>query len=229
MKIITSTTPAVTAADQLNELLALSTAQPVLLMLSGGSALTILERVDVALLGPHVTITTLDERFSTDSTVNNFAQIAATTFYRKAIERGVQTISTEVGADETLTEAGVRFDTALHHWRESHEAGVVIATLGVGTDGHTAGIFPHQPSLGLEAADWVVSYEVSPEVNLHTRRITTTPTFLKTQVTQAICLITGEEKRDVLQSLQRTDCAFADIPACVMKDMQSVTVITNLH
>ena len=228
MNIINDTTPAITAATQLNHVLAMYTARPVLLMLSGGSALTILEHVDVSLLGPHITITTLDERFSPDLNINNFAQIAATDFYRKAREQGVHTIATTVAADETLSEAGERFDTALHHWRETHADGVVIATMGVGSDGHTAGIFPHQPSLDPETTDWVVSYEVPPEVNPYTMRITTTPTFLKTHVTHAICLITGEAKRDVLQSMQRADCTRADTPACIMRDMSSVTIVTDL-
>jgi len=80
MKVITSPTPVTVAADHLNQALTEYRTQSVLLMLSGGSALTILEQVNVSLLGPHVTITTLDERFSIDSTVNNFAQIAATNF-----------------------------------------------------------------------------------------------------------------------------------------------------
>jgi len=228
MEIIGSQNPAVTAADQLNEVLASHTAQPVLLMLSGGSALKILEHVDVTLLGPHVTITTLDERFSTEPTINNFAQIAATDFYKKAVAQGVQAISTIVENDETLSEAGKRFDAALHHWRASYRDGVIIATMGVGSDGHTAGIFPHQPHFDFETTDWVVSYEMPSEVNLHTMRITITPSFLKTQASHAVCLITGEEKRNVLQSIRSDDCAFVDMPACVMRDMSLVTIVTNI-
>jgi len=229
MHIITDATPAITAATQLDQVVSMYAERPLLLMLSGGSALTILEHVNVSLLGPHVTITTLDERFSMDPAVNNFAQIAATHFYRKAVEQGVQTIATVVGTDETLSEAGERFDTALHHWKESQRDGAVVTTMGVGADGHTAGIFPHQPGLDTETADWVVAYEVPPSVNPYTMRITVTPTFLKTQVAQAICLITGKEKRNVLQRMQRADCALTDMPACVMHDMPLVTVVTDIH
>lgn len=228
MNILTNTNPASTAAKQLDQVLAMCTDRPVLLMLSGGSALTILEQVDTLLLGPHVTVTTLDERFSTDPDVNNFAQIAGTDFYQKAIAQGAQTISTAVETSMTLTETGERFDNALHHWRESHQDGVVIATMGVGTDGHTAGIFPHQSRLDLETTDWVVSYEVPSEVNLHTMRVTVTPVFLKTQVTQAVGLITGEGKRPVLEAIQSADCTVADTPACVMRDMSAVTIVTDL-
>lgn len=228
MEVITSTTPANTASEYLNKTLQEYRTQSVLLMLSGGSALTILNHLDIALLGPHVTITTLDERFSIEPAENNFTQITSTPFYREAKDQGAQYISTEVQTNETLTEAGQRFNVALHHWRETHKDGVMIATMGVGNDGHTAGIFPHQKSLGPEITDWVVSYEIPSEVNPHTMRITTTPSFLKTQVSRAICLITGEAKRDVLQNIQSEECSLLNTPACVLKDMPSVTVVTDI-
>jgi 6-phosphogluconolactonase/glucosamine-6-phosphate isomerase/deaminase len=229
MQVITSQNPAVTASDQLNEVLSSYAARPILLMLSGGSALSILEHVDVLLLGPHVTITTLDERFSTDPTINNFSQITATEFYKKAMEQGTQSIPTIIKDGDTLREVGKRFDSALHHWKESHRDGVVVATMGVGSDGHTAGVFPHQPSLDPLTTDWVVSYEVPPEVNPHVLRITTTPAFLKTQVTQAICLITGEEKRNVFNQLMSTQCSSNDMPACIMKEMSLVKIVTDIN
>lgn len=228
MEVITSQTPVVTAAENLNKLLASCTLQPTLLMLSGGSAIAILEYVDVSLLGPHVTITTLDERFSTDQSVSNFAQIIATDFYQQVTARGVMAISTLVRASDTLSGAGERFTTALHGWREAHQDGVVIALMGVGSDGHTAGIFPHQPNLNPATTDWVVAYEVSAEVSRYTMRITTTPLFLKTEVAHAICFITGEEKRSVLEHIQDVDCTPTDMPACIVKDMSSVTLITDI-
>jgi len=227
MKIISSDAPAITAANYLNQSLNENTARSVLLMLSGGSALTILEHIDISLLSPRITITTLDERFSTDPAVNNFAQIKATDFFPQAIAQGIETISTTVEDNETLEEAGERFTTALHHWKNTHPDGVVIATMGVGIDGHTAGIFPHQSNFDYETADWVVSYEIAPEVNPYTQRITVTPTFLKTQITQVIGLITGEEKREVLDQLQDSDCSFTEVPACVIRDMQSVAIVTD--
>lgn len=227
MEIISSDTPAITAANYLNQCLNENTSRPVLLMLSGGSALTILEHIDISLLSPRVTITTLDERFSTDSAVNNFAQIKATNFFPHAIAQGIETISTIVKDSETLEEAGERFTTALHHWKNTHLDSVVIATMGVGSDGHTAGIFPHQPNFDYETADWVVSYEIPPEVNPYTKRITVTPAFLKTQITQVIGLITGAEKREVLNKLQDSDCSCNKVPACLMRDMQSVVIVTD--
>lgn len=228
MEVITSANPSVTAAAELNEVLTLYATQPVLLMLSGGSAILILEQVDVSLLGPHVTITTLDERFSTDPTVNNFVHITTREFYTEAMKQGAKTISTEVVANQTLSEAGERFNTALHHWRARHPDGVVITTMGVGSDGHTAGIFPHHQGLDFETTNWVVAYEVSRAVNSYTKRITVTPFFLKTHITQAICLVMGAAKYDVLKNIQGTNCVPTDIPACIMKDMSSVTIVTEL-
>lgn len=229
MNIITNTNPIITASRELNKVLAVYTKQPVLLMLSGGSALAILENIDVSFLGPHITITTLDERFSTNTNINNFAQITKTGFYKKAMEQGVQTIETTIESNATLQETGENFNTKLHHWVESHKNNVIIATMGVGSDGHTAGIFPHQLNLNLDITNWVISYKVPPETNQYTMRITTTPIFLKTQITKAICLITGKEKRTVLDAIQSTNCNPEDMPACIMKDMPSVTIITDIY
>lgn len=228
MDIIASSTPAHTAAEALNGIFQQQRETPLLLLLSGGSALLILEYIDVSLLGSHITITTLDERYSSDSASNTFAQISATDFFQRAIANGARIISTAIESDETLPEAGARFATALHHWRDNHPDGVMVATVGVGNDGHTAGIFPNQPGLDVETADWVVAYEVSPGVNPHPKRITITPSFLKNHIRYAVGLVIGEEKRNVLHALQKPDCSPAALPACILKEMQSVTIVTDL-
>jgi len=229
MEVITSTTPAMTAANQLNQQLAESEAQPVLLMLSGGSALAILEHVDVALFGSHVTITTLDERFSTDPGVNNFAQIAVTEFYAKAIASGAHTISTRVGPDESLPVVAERFAAALHSWRTQHPSGVIMVTMGVGSDGHTAGIFPGDYGIDFEADDWVVAYSVPTSVHRYPERITVTNTFLREQVAHTIGYITGEEKRAVLNHLRAATCDRDLQPACIMREMSQVTLFTSIR
>lgn len=229
MEVIVSATPISLAADHLSQLLAENNEKPVLLMLSGGSALGLLEYIDISALGPNVTITTLDERFSTDSSVNNFAQIAATNFYKIAVEQGAETIPTLVKNDETLLHAGEHFANALHLWRDKHPQGVIITTMGVGSDGHTAGIFSQQPGLDFATNDWVVAYEVSANSNPYTKRITVTPKFLQTQITHAICVIMGDKKCTVLKHIQDAECTLADVPACILKEMPSVMITTDIH
>lgn len=227
MEIIYSTTPAETTGEQLSNLLQQHADTPTLLLLSGGSALALLDHVSEAALGPQVTFTTLDERFSTDEAVNNFAQIKATTFYERAITRGAATIDTSVSAADTLAEASARFATALHEWRTTHPHGVVITTMGVGSDGHTAGIFPEQAHSNYQTTDWVLAETLPESVNEHRERITVTPTFLLHEVTHALGYITGEAKQTVFDKLTKPDCDTATMPACILRDIRSVTIITD--
>lgn len=227
MDIKRSTTPAVTAGEELSEILEHYQDKPTLLLLSGGSALSILDHISETALGSQLAITTLDERFSTDPDVNNFTQIKATAFYRRAKDQGVSMIDTSVTETDTLKEAGRRFETELRDWRRENPDGIIIATMGVGIDGHTAGIFPNAYSEFFSGDSWVVAYEVPKSVNPHTKRITVTSRFLLEQVAHAVGFIVGDEKKSVLENLQKDSCAHREIPACVMREMKSVTVITN--
>jgi len=228
MDIKHSTIPAVTAGEELSALLEHYKDKPTLLLLSGGSALSILDHVTETVLGPQLTITTLDERFSTDPDVNNFTQIKTTAFYRRAKDQEVSMIDTSVIETDTLEEAGKRFEAALRDWRNENLGGVIIATMGVGIDGHTAGIFPNAYNEYFSGDDWVASYKVQESINPYTKRITVTPQFLLEHVTHAIGFIVGDEKRSVLDNLQKDSCSHGEIPACVMREMKSVTIITSL-
>ena len=67
--------PAAGAGIALGEVLEYHKEQPVLLMLSGGSAFSILDYIEADVLGPNLTISILDERCSSDSKINNFLQL----------------------------------------------------------------------------------------------------------------------------------------------------------
>jgi 6-phosphogluconolactonase/glucosamine-6-phosphate isomerase/deaminase len=228
MDIVTSTTPEVAAGTRLSEILRRHQERPVLLMLAGGSALSLLTHIDEAVLGPHITITTLDERFSTDPVVNNFLQITVTDFYKKAVAKGAHTISTSVVPEETLTEAGARFDAALHNWREQHPEGSVVATIGVGSDGHVAGIFPGDFEANFSSGEWALAYTVPADVHQYPKRITVTYTFIRSQIEEAIVFITGQQKLSVFEKLHEGSFSLKNMPASIIREMKSVTVTTDL-
>ncbi len=227
MEVTTSSTPAVTAGALLSAALRRYHDKPVLLMLSGGSAFALLEYVDETVLGPQVMITTLDERFATDPAVNNFAQLSTTDFFRKAAACGAQSISTMAAAVETLEEAGERFDLALTVWREQNPDGVVLATMGIGPDGHTAGIFPGEYNVNFSGQDWVVAYQVPKAVNPYPERITVTYTFLREQLTEAIVYAVGAEKSVIIKQLQQGSCDLDQMPACIVRELPSAIVVTD--
>ncbi len=177
-------------AIQLCDML-LNQTKPALLLLSGGSALDIVDMVDSELMSrENITIYPLDERFSNDPTANNSLLLR---------ERGAPTYALVPDTGETVEHMGERFDKTLKDWRQKHPQGVIICTFGVGPDGHTSGISPMDDSerfaqLFSKSNAHAVGYRGSltpPE------RVTTTATFLQTQVDVAIGLVCGKAKQVV--------------------------------
>jgi len=226
MDIVRNTTPAIAAAQQVTAQMHAHAGRPVLLLLSGGSWFAALDQVaDTSWLNPTVTIGMLDERFSVDSAVNNFTQLMATKFYVQALASGVTSIDSRVQSDESHSRYAARLAAAWQHWRQAHPSGVVIVTLGMGTDGHTAGLFPN--SLALASTDWVVADNVSADMNPCVQRATATAHFLQTEVTAAFVLITGERKCSVLHKVLKNTASVETLPACLWHTMSTVTVVTD--
>ena len=227
MEIIETNSPREDAGKALGALLEENKDKPILLMLSGGSAFTILDFVPTAVLGSHITVTVLDERHSTDPQVNNFAQLEQTNFYKICLEQGAGHISTKVLLNESVEELRDRFDRTLHMWKEQHRNGVVIATMGIGADGHTAGIFPGKYGVDFNDDVWVVGYSVPKEVNAYTDRVTVTNTFLREEVLATVVFIEGAEKKQYVHKLLDESCDIGSLPSCIMREMASVVLITD--
>ena len=201
---------------------------PILLMLSGGSALSLLECVDEAVLGPHITLTVLDERYTKDPAVHNFTQLTRTQFFERCSARGVRSISTEILEGETGDEVAQKWENALRAWKAEYPDGVIIVTMGVGADGHTAGIFTGEYAVDFSGDAWVVSYHVPKEVHQYQDRITVTDIFLKTYVDKVIVYAEGDEKQNIISMLDTETCKRAQYPACILKEMHEVYVFSSL-
>jgi 6-phosphogluconolactonase/glucosamine-6-phosphate isomerase/deaminase len=195
-------------------------------MVSGGSAFSILENVEQHVLGPNVTMCVLDERFSDAPDVNNFLQLQQTDFYKRCVGAGVQMIPTDVTTGITIQDAVANMDTALHEWKRTNPEGVVIATMGIGPDGHTAGIFPGEYGVDFEGGAWIVGYEVPKEVNQHTKRITVTHTFLRDVVDEAIVYAVGDEKKKYIEQIEQGVYNIKQFPASVVARMKSACLYT---
>ena len=205
---------------------------PVLLLVSGGSALGILDDLR-APSGAWLTIGVLDERLSRDPTINNFLQFEGTGFFRRLINGGAQVLGTLPGESESMEALAARWEQALRIWRTVNPDGSIIVTAGMGPDGHTAGIFPFS-----EDADawtrrfcsdrWVVGYDVTGK-SPYPFRVTTTATFLRTQVDHVCLLITGKEKCAALGRLCAETGAEAATPARVLRSVRDVRVFTDIQ
>ncbi len=227
MEVIETTSPKEDAGKALGVLLEENKVKPILLILSGGSAFTILDFVPTTVLGSHITVTVLDERYSIDPAVNNFAQLEQTSFYKTCIEQGVNYISTKVLEGETMEALRDRFDLALHTWKEQNRDGVVIATMGIGADGHTAGIFPGEYGVDFNDDAWVVGYSVPKEVNEYTDRVTVTKTFLKNVVDFAIGYLDRDKKPEVAARLMLNDLS-GDLPMNTLHTLKAAKLFTGI-
>ncbi len=207
----------------------------VLFLSSGGSSLELLESVNPAILDSFYTIAMLDERFSADEHVNNFAQLARTLFYRKATIQGVHWIDTRVREGEALEELEERFEGALRAWKTNNPLGRVVATFGMGPDGHIAGMmpYPEHPSrfsfLFENPSQWVISYDATKEKSEFPLRATTTMTFLRTMVDCGVCTVTGQEKENAFERLLALEGTLSETPARILREMKNISVVTDIE
>jgi 6-phosphogluconolactonase/glucosamine-6-phosphate isomerase/deaminase len=226
-----SVSAAAEAGEHLNGFLTENKKMPILLMLSGGSCLSIIDYVGQTALGANLTVSVLDERFSQDPEINNFLQMQKTDFYKDAFEAEASFFGTVPRNGESAEDLRQRWDKNLKTWRTENPRGLIAATLGMGQDGHTAGIFPfpENPSefnrmFGGEA--WTVSYNTDNK-NKYPERITTTLTFLK-MVDFGFAFVAGAEKKETFDRLTSADVKTAELPATIWREIKSVKVFTNL-
>lgn len=231
MRTRVSEKPIATAVERLVSLLRDNYGRPTLLMLSGGSAFRLIDGVPADALCPHLTICMLDERFSADEAISNFSQLAKTGFFARAKETGCAFIDTRVLPGETLAMLAKRFEGGLRAWREGNPDGSVIATMGMGPDGHTAGIMPFPDEPGrfdalFEGGGWAVGYDASGKSE-HPLRVTVTNAFLRSEVAHAVAYVSGEGKRDAL-SRALSEGPLNDVPARIMHSMRDVGLHTDV-
>lgn len=186
---------------------ALDTDVPILLMVSGGSSISLLDNIKLA---DNITLTVLDERYEDES---NFAQVSHLT--NRLIDPGA------VGG-ESLEETATRFENNIKEWRENNPSGKIIITQGMGGDGHTAGIFPSFK----ETDKWVVGYEVN--TNQFPKRITVTPSFLINEVDTSIVYISGESKKEALEKVLDESGSLSETPARIIREMKDATIFTDI-
>lgn len=206
---------------------------PVLLMVSGGSSLELLDGIEIRNVGKHVTITALDERVSADPAVNNFSQIVETEFYKKAERKGIDYIDTRVHNNISLRRFAKKFERGLKAWRKKHPKGKIMCTQGVGEDGHTAGILPYPENprrfqrLFEKQHQWVVGYKATEEKSEYAKRVTVTLPFLRKEVDCGVAYATGAKKRKAIRLVSAKRGSLAETPARVLREMKNITLFVD--
>ncbi|MFW5704169.1 MAG: 6-phosphogluconolactonase [Patescibacteria group bacterium] len=220
-----------TAIAELNEVLHRHNSHQVLLLCSGGSALTLVDGIDPDYLTDQITVSMLDERYSKDPDENNFAQMKELAFYDHIEQAGCPIIDTQVKENETLDGLADRFDQSLHNWVTENPGGIVIATMGIGNDGHISGVMPYPESEELFNSQFVhtdryaVGYDASHK-NPYPYRVTTTISFLIEHITEAIVYIGDEGKQSIVRQIVNAEKPAHQLPGMILHSLARVSLIT---
>lgn len=205
-------------AKAISNCLKKSSTKSILLLVSGGSALKVLDHIDLDVLDHNLTVSILDERLGTLPEASNFLELKKTQFYKKAQVCGVKFVP-------------------IDEWPKLLSGRMVITLMGIGLDGHTAGIMPFpedsnkfselfEPPLGGETAKWVVGYDAGKK-NQYPHRMTVSISFLREIVAHAFVYVSGENKKEILKKVLNSK-NLAEYPASVIHSMKSVELYTDL-
>ena len=203
------------AGNRIGELLEEYKGAPVLLMLSGGSALQVLDNISLCALSDNLTIAVIDERAGVEPQDSNTYLLQQTEWFKHAVNNGAKFI--DIVHDNILVD-GVN----------------VIALLGIGGDGHTAGILPMPGDkdkfnkLFINTTDSVVRYQIADTDNPFKDRITVTADFLKTHVDNAVVYAVGDTKCPVLDTLGDNIQTHIK-PANIIANIKQIDIYTDCN
>lgn len=227
MEINRSDIPQRDAGEALSKLLAKYQDKPILLLLSGGSSLGLLPFVEPYLISEKVTLGVVDERFSFDSDASNYLKLQGTDFYKSAIASGCKVIVPPIREGVFGSDVAVEWESSLKNWFGANPDGVCLVTIGIGPDGHIAGMFPGDWEVDFDGEAWTVFYTVPKSVNPYTERLTITSTFLQNKVTDTIVYATGEDKKFVIKALIENNQDLDSMPAKVLHKLKSASFYTS--
>lgn len=128
-----------------------------------------------------------------------------------------------IAGEQGAAEAASRYQAELRaHFGEVAFPAFDLVLLGLGTDGHTASLFPGSPAL-LERSRWVMAAPGPPP---STERITLTVPVLEAART-AIFLVAGPDKSEPVRRLVRPGPEEEPIPAARIRFGGSVHVLVD--
>lgn len=199
-----------TATQEITErlLALLPTHQRVVWVVTGGSSIPALVKVLADLpdaLTEKLAIMLSDERYGPlghpDSNMQQYAEAG--------LQAKRATIVPVLRADVAMEETAKIYNDAVK--AAFTAADYIFATLGMGPDGHIAGILPD--SEAVQATTLVTAYAAA-----NFKRITMTFAALK-QVDECALLVFGEAKRQALENLRDTELPLREQPAQIIKQI----------
>lgn len=208
--------------------------EPVLFLVSGGSSAPIAVDVCKKLTQRFpskndrmrwlLTLSLIDERFGPEGHPDsNWALLESLGLDHRAFMI-VPVLGSKTNGSADLENTVKHFDTFLNTAAEKHAAGnmFIAGLLGIGKDGHTAGILADSPA----AADSHDSLAIAYKSALFTR-ITITPAFFQ-HIDYAAVWAGGEEKKKTLEQLG-SDIPPVIHPAQYLKRIAECDIFTDVQ
>lgn len=236
---ITSINPAKAAGEHISNVIREHNGD-VVCFLSGGSALDVVEYIEVPdmhkkecqdISTSNAICRTIfmmgDERGSGDSEINNYLQLA-TRYPGHAVTE--QLIETVPRAGESLENFATRIEKKILKKISELYNVKIISLLGVGTDGHTAGIFPmNKSSFEATYGDVLTYVPVYREGLRIDSRASLTPEWILRNVDEVLGYLVGTDKQDILVKLNSESKKLHERPAELLKLHMNSTIYTDTH
>ena len=213
--------------------LILDSKTPTLILLSGGSNLSLLNSSLPKDNYSHLTVTTLDERFSIDPNINNFHQLSFTPFFQSLIAQKANSISTIPQQNENLSDFGHRINQEITNWIIQNPNSQIIATIGIGSDSHIAGIIPGTFSNDEFDKKFLIPNTYITDINFgplqkFPQRITSTFPLLKL-INNAIIYIIGGDKLQALKNTFNLDLNYYQTPSRLLNELPgTINIYTDI-
>jgi 6-phosphogluconolactonase/glucosamine-6-phosphate isomerase/deaminase len=207
-----------------------------LLLLSGGSAIKayppIAKAISQQVVSRDLVVGLVDERFGPVGHADSNERLLAekVDLVEMCQQYGVE-FGSVLQSGAPLEQAASQYNEWLkHRWATARR----IAVLGIGMDGHTAGILPMESGMFEKifgGQDLVVGYRL--EDGEFAGRLTITPKAIS-QLTDIVVVATGPAKESVLRNVFGSEVAKSNIapphqkPATILHNHPSVTLFTDI-
>ncbi|MDQ3098653.1 MAG: 6-phosphogluconolactonase [bacterium] len=222
--------------DDLCSLLIDNRDKPLLLFYAGGSGLQVFPKLfdwikSIGSMESKIWFAPNDERF--DVTASNFRALQTLDCYKGFEELGVQFIDV-LTHGKTLTACAYWYNEWVRAVMDQVHMGdgKVISIIGMGADGHTAGIFPYPENEiffegeFINTNRYVTGYDVADK-NQYRERITLTVPALKV-IDHYFAYVVDDAKKPALNRVLRKEGSIAATPALLWNDLNPLTVYTTI-
>ena len=167
-----------------------------------------------------------DEWVSREPKINNYLKIEAEYAEHPIMDKLIETVprsdETENNFTERIEKTFLETLLTLHNPK-------IIFILSVGTDGHTAGIFPMDEQSFRRAYREDRTYvPVDPDNLKIDYRASFTPSFILNHADELIGYITGQDKENILIELNSNDKKVNERPGEILKLHSRATVYTDI-